>query len=81
MRMLVVNWVRSPPVAHPTHVVDADLGLGRGLHEGAVAELARQVEALVLPHHALLLEVTLVADQHHGNVVGVLIAIIDLYDG
>ena len=59
-------------MAHPTHVVDADLGLCRGLHEGAVAELARQVEALVLPHHALLLEVTLVADQHHGHVVGVL---------
>ena len=68
-------------MAHPTHVVDADLGLCRGLHEGAVAELARQVEALVLPHHALLLEVTLVADQHHGHVVRVLKAVIDYDDG
>ena len=55
-----------------THVVDADLGLGRGLHEGAVVELAGEVEALVLAHDALLLEVALVAHQHHGDVVSIL---------
>ena len=44
-----------------TYVVDADLGLCRGLHEGTVAELPRQIEALVLPDHSLLLKVALVA--------------------
>ena len=74
MTMLSVNYVRVPyhHQATPTHVVDADLGLGRGLHESAVAELPRQVQALVFPDHAFLLEVALVADQHHGHVVSVL---------
>ena len=74
MTMLNVNYVRAPTScqATSTHVVDANLGLGRGLHEGAVAELPRQVQALVFPDHALLLEVALVSDQHHGHVVSVL---------
>jgi hypothetical protein len=57
---------------HVTYVVHSYLGLGRGLHEGAVAELPGKVEALVLADDALLFEVTLVPYQHHGNVVSVL---------
>ena len=62
---------RKPHTKH-THIVDPNLGLGRGLHEGAVVELPGEVEALVLAHDALLLEVALVAHQHHGDVVSIL---------
>ena len=55
-----------------THVVDSNLCLGRRLHEGAVAELAREIQPLVLANHALVLKVALVAHQHHWHVVGVL---------
>ena len=55
-----------------THVIDSYLRLGRGLHEGAVAELPGEVEALVLAHHPLVLEVALVPHQHHRHVVTVL---------
>ena len=55
-----------------THVIDSNLCLGRGLHEGAVAELPGEVEPLVLAHHPLVLEVALVPHQHHGHVVTVL---------
>ena len=57
---------------YPTHVIDSYLRLGRGLHEGAVAELPGEVESLVLAHHPLILEVALVPHQHHRHVVTVL---------
>ena len=59
---------RLPPV----YLIDVDLGLGGGLQEGAVVELARQVQALVLAYHTFVLQVTLVADQDHRNVIRVL---------
>ena len=55
-----------------THVIDSNLGLSWGLHEGAVAELPGEVESLVLAHHPLILEVALVPHQHHRHVVTVL---------
>ena len=55
-----------------TYVIDPDLCFGRRLHEGAVAELASQVEALILADDALVLQVALVAHQHHRHVVSVL---------
>ena len=55
-----------------TYVIYADLGLSGGLHEGAVVELPGHVEALVLADDALVLQVALVADEHHGHVLGVL---------
>ena len=55
-----------------THVIDSNLGLSWGLHEGAVAELPGEVESLVLAHHPLILEVALVPHQHHGHIVTVL---------
>ena len=55
-----------------TYVVDPNFGLGGGLHEGAVVELPGHVEALVLADHPLVLQVALVAHQHHGHVLRVL---------
>ena len=55
-----------------SYVVDPNLGLGRRLHEDAVVELPGQIESLVLPHHTLLFQVTLVPHEHHGHVVSVL---------
>ena len=49
-----------------THIVDADVGLGRGLHEGCGgAEALTEGLALCLADHALLLQVTLVAHHHY----------------
>ena len=55
-----------------TYVVDADLSFGRGFHEGAVAELSRQVEALIFANHPLVLQVAFVTHQHHRDVIRVL---------
>ena len=55
-----------------TYVVDSDLCLGRRLHEGAVAELTREIQPLVLADNALVLQVALVPHQHHWHVVSVL---------
>ena len=49
-----------------THIVDADVGLGRGLHEGCGgAKALAEGLALCLADHALLLQVTLVAHHHY----------------
>jgi len=50
--------------------VDVDFEFGGGLKEGAV-ELLGEALSLVLPDHALVLEVALVPHQHHGDVIGV----------
>lgn len=49
-----------------THIVDADVGLGRGLHEGRGGSEAL-AEGLPLRHadHPLLLQVALVAHHHY----------------
>ena len=43
-----------------THIIDPNLGLCRGLHEGTVVELPGHVEALVLADNPLVLQVALV---------------------
>ena len=43
------------------------LRLGGRLEEGAVAELGGQLLALVGGDHPLVLQIALVADQHHGH--------------
>ena len=48
------------------------LRLGGRLEEGAVAELGGQLLALVGGDHPLVLQIALVADQHHGHRVHVL---------
>ena len=49
-----------------THVIDADVGLGRGLHEGrGGAEALAERLALCLADHPQLLQVTLVAHHHY----------------
>ena len=49
-----------------THIVDADIGLGRGLHEGwGGAEALAERLALCLADHPELLQVTLVAHHHY----------------
>ena len=54
------------------YIIDPNLGLCRGLHEGTVVELPGHVEALVLADHPLVLQVALVAHQHHRHVLSVL---------
>lgn len=49
------------------HLVDVDLGLGGRLEEGAAAPLAGQVLSLLLSHHPLVLQVTLIPHQDHGH--------------
>ena len=55
-----------------THVINSYLCFRRGLHEGAVVELSGKIESLVFAHDTLLLQITLVSDQHHGYVICVL---------
>ena len=54
------------------YICDSNLSFGGGLHEGAASELSGHVEPLVLPHDPLVLEVALVADEDHGDLVTVL---------
>ena len=51
--------------------VDVDLEFGRGFEEGAV-ELLGEAVPLILADDAFVLQVALVADQHHRDVVRVL---------
>jgi len=50
---------------------NVDLGLGAGLHEHT-APLARKILPLIFADHALVLEVTLVANKNDGDVFGIL---------
>lgn len=54
-----------------THIVNINFGFGRGLHERAV-KLSGKVDALVFAHYPFVLQVTLVAHQHHWHVICVL---------
>jgi len=63
----LLHWSGHPsdlPDQVDEHVVDVDLLLGRGLHKGAAKSL-RQRLALLIGDDALVLEVALVADEHH----------------
>jgi len=53
-------------------LVDVDLGLGRGLEEGAAAKLAGETLTLLGGDDALVLQVALVSDENHGDRVAVL---------
>jgi hypothetical protein len=53
-------------------LVDVDLGLGRGLKEGAAAKLAGEALTLLGGDDALVLQVALVSDENHGDRVAVL---------
>lgn len=48
-------------------LVDVDLGLGRGLEEGAAAKLAGKTLTLLGGDDALVLQVALVSDEDHGD--------------
>ena len=74
MYLLLTPWSHSSArsIFIFTYVIYAYLRLCGGLHEGTVVELPRHVEALVLADDALVLQVALVADEHHGHVLGVL---------
>ena len=61
-----------------THIVDADVGLGRGLHEGTGgAEALAERLALCLADHPLLLQVALVAHHHYRGQLPSPIKILD----
>ena len=66
----------SPSIHHSNQLekglVHIDVVLCRGLNEARLASL-RHVVALFLAHHALLLQIHLVSDQHDGDVLRVLL--------
>jgi len=54
------------------NLVYIDLLLGRCLHEGAVIEVPAELVTLVLSYNALILKITLVTNQAHGNIISIL---------